>query len=169
MPWYMPCTPGIMILAQAVLQIFYSQGWKRGIPFLCSFHKESFKILCLIVLDRMQCVTDTQTYRPKPICPLSFFEVWGIKTCSPLDFKFYLGKVTNKIFSSMINVNFEAVFIEINFIKSNENSLKIKHYTVWRKFWCWIWGNLFSRHCLYFLKLPESPKITKTAFWLVRT
>ena len=81
----------IMILAQAVLEIFRSQGsiglqWesrkkkKKGRNSATTSPTE--KNLSLTVLCRMQSVTHhtPRTDRPKPICPHNFFEVWGIMT-----------------------------------------------------------------------------------------
>ena len=97
-----------MILAQAVPQIFCSQGyiglqckskkggitlqwqvwWKRKkiyTYFSYLFHILNFKILSLTILDRMQRVMGapihSKTDRPKPICPLNFklLQSWGIK------------------------------------------------------------------------------------------
>ena len=44
-----------------------------------SFHISNFKILTLTILDHMQSATDRRMQRPKPICPLNFFEVGDIK------------------------------------------------------------------------------------------
>ena len=63
---YSNTMPDIMILAQAE---------KNMGPLI--FHADStsnFKILSLTVLDRIQSVTDKHTDRPKPICPLNFFD-----------------------------------------------------------------------------------------------
>ena len=88
--------PNSMILAQAVLKIFCpKRSQERGITlqkqvqrkrkkyvfayFSCLFHILNFKILSLTVLDRMQCVTDIPTDRPKTIRYLNFCEVGSIK------------------------------------------------------------------------------------------
>ena len=51
----------------------------------------------------------------------------NFQKCNPPDFKFYIGKATNKHFPKHIwcNVSFASVFIAINNTKSKENRTKI--------------------------------------------
>ena len=91
------CTQNIMILAQAVLRIFCSQGSIRGITLQWQLRRPTEKKKILVRLLFMlhpyikfqdpvansswpsPSVTDWWTDRPKPICSLNFFEVGGIK------------------------------------------------------------------------------------------
>ena len=104
------CQQNILILAQALLQIFCSQGstslqsksWKRGITLKWQVRRKrkkyGYSLFFMLYIPNikfqdpisncclMQCYGCTRTDRPKPICPLNYFEVKGIKI---LVVKFY--------------------------------------------------------------------------------
>ena len=101
------CEPNIMILAQAVLQIFFTRcrrftmekskkGRKRGITLQRQFRRKrkTIRVRLFFMLIPYTCIKfqdpicnrswpyakrNGQTDRPKPICPLNFLEVGGIK------------------------------------------------------------------------------------------